>query len=96
MGRRIGLYDNKGENLIKKIAPLHNRFMAFDTNDFSYHGLPDPLNFPDGHVRRSIILYYYTKEPRPSSQVKVEQPHSALWKKKGWTDKRGNQTRDFQ
>ena len=37
----------------------------------------------------------FSKEPRLSSQVNVEQPHSALWKKKGWTDKRGNQTRDF-
>lgn len=94
-GGEFGLYDNKGEKLIKKIAPLHNRFMAFDTNDFSFHGLPDPLNFPEGHARRSIILYYYTKDPRPGSQITVEQPHSALWKKKGWTDKRGNKTRDF-
>ena len=95
-GGEFGLYDNKGEKLIKKIAPLHNRLMAFDTNDMSYHGLPDPINFPPGHARRSIILYYYTKESRPSSQVNVEKPHSALWKKKGWTDKRGNKTRDFQ
>lgn len=94
-GGEFGLYDNKGEKLIKKIAPLHNRFMAFDTNDFSFHGLPDPLNFPKGHARRSIILYYYTKEQRPNNQISTEQPHSALWKKKGWTDKRGNKTRDF-
>ena len=91
----FGLYDNKGENLVKKIAPLHNRFMAFDTNDFSYHGPPDPLNFLDIHARRSIILYHYKQEPRPSSQVSVEQPHLELWEKKGWTDKKGNQTRDF-
>lgn len=95
-GGEFGLYDNKGEQLIEKIAPLHNRFMAFDTNDFSFHGLPDPLNFPEGHARRSIILYYYTKEPRPYSKIAVDQPHSALWKKKGWTDKIGNKTRDFQ
>ena len=94
-GGEFGLYDNKGEKLIKKIAPLHNRFIAFDTNDFSFHGLPDPLNFPEGQARRSIILYYYSKEPRPRSQITIEQPHSALWKKKGWTDKRGNKTRDF-
>ena len=95
-GGEFGMFDAKGEKLIKKIAPLHNRFMAFDTNDFSFHGLPDPLNFPEGKARRSIILYYYTKEPRPDSKVSVEQPHSALWKKKGWTDKRGNITRDFK
>ena len=95
-GGEFGLYDSEGEDLIKRIAPLHNRFLAFDTNDFSFHGLPDPLNFPEGNARRSIILYYYTKEPRPDSKVSVEKPHSALWKKKGWTDKRGNKTRDFK
>lgn len=94
-GGEFGLYDNKGDKLIKKIAPLHNRFLAFDTNDFSFHGLPDPINFPNGHARRSIILYYYTKESRPSDKTAIEKPHSALWKKKGLTDKRGNKTRDF-
>ncbi len=95
-GGEFGMYDEKGDKLLKKIAPLHNRFMVFDTNDYSFHGLPDPLNFPKGHARRSIILYYYTKEPRPQSKIQVDAPHSALWKKKGWTDKRGNKTRDFE
>lgn len=95
-GGEFGIYDAKGEKLIKKVAPLFNRLVIFDTNDFSFHGLPDPLNFPEEHARRSIILYYYTKEPRPSSQVAVEQPHSALWRKRGFLDKRGNKTRGFQ
>jgi len=94
-GGEFGLYDNNGEKLIKKIAPIHNRIVVFDTNDYSFHGLPDPLNFPDGKARRSIILYYYTKEPRPTSDINVDKPHSALWKKRGWLDKRGNKTRDF-
>jgi len=95
-GGEFGLYDSTGDNLIKKVAPLHNRLVIFDTNDFSYHGLPDPLNFPIDQVRKSIILYYYTKEPRPSSQIAVNAPHSALWKKRGLLDKRGNKTRDFK
>jgi len=94
-GGEFGLYDETGDKLIKKIAPIHNRLVIFDTNDKSFHGLPDPLNFPEGHARRSIILYYYTKDERPSDQVTIEQPHSALWKKKGGLDKRGNKTRDF-
>jgi hypothetical protein len=94
-GGEFGLYDETGDKLIKKIAPIHNRLVIFDTNDKSFHGLPDPLNFPEGHARRSIILYYYTKDERPTDQVTVEQPHSALWKKKGGLDKRGNKTRDF-
>jgi len=94
-GGEFGLYDETGDKLIKKIAPIHNRLVIFDTNDKSFHGLPDPLNFPEGHARRSIILYYYTKDERPTDQVTVDQPHSALWKKKGGLDKRGNKTRDF-
>lgn len=58
--------------------------------------MPDPLNFPDNRARQSIILYYYTKDPRPTDQVSVADPHSALWKKRNWTDKRGNMTRDYQ
>jgi Rps23 Pro-64 3,4-dihydroxylase Tpa1-like proline 4-hydroxylase len=95
-GGEFGLYDATGDNLIKKVAPIYNRLVIFDTNDFSYHGLPDPLNFPKDEVRKSIILYYYTKESRPSSQTAIAEPHSALWKKRGMLDKRGNQTRDFK
>ena len=94
-GGEFGLYDETGDKLIKKIAPIHNRLVIFDTNDKSFHGLPDPLNFPEGLARRSIILYYYTKDERPSDQVTVNEQHSALWKKKGGLDKRGNKTRDF-
>lgn len=93
-GGEFGLYDSTGDSLIKKVAPLHNRLVIFDTNDYSFHGLPDPLNFPQEQVRKSIILYFYTKEPRPSSQIAVSEPHSALWKKRGVLDKRGNKTRD--
>lgn len=95
-GGEIGFYDATGENLVKKIPPIHNRLVIFDTNDYSYHGLPDPLNFPENRARQSIILYYYTKDPRPAEQIQINDPHSALWKKRNWTDKKGNKTRDFQ
>lgn len=95
-GGEFGIYDSTGETLVKKVEPIFNRLVIFDTNDFSFHGLPDPLNFPEDKARRSIILYYYTKESRPSSQIAVEEPHSALWKKRGLVDKRGNKKRDFQ
>ena len=94
-GGEFGIYDDKGERCIKKVAPLFNRLVIFDSHDKSFHGLPEPLNFPDGELRKSIILYYYTKEPRPSEQILIEKPHSALWKKMNLNDKRGNKTRDF-
>jgi Rps23 Pro-64 3,4-dihydroxylase Tpa1-like proline 4-hydroxylase len=94
-GGEFGIYDETGTVCVKKVAPRHNRLVIFDSHDKSFHGLPDPINFPEGEQRRSIILYYYTKEPRPDHQVAVSEPHSALWKKRGLLDKRGNRTRDF-
>lgn len=95
-GGEFGIYDNKGEVCLKEVEPLYNRLVIFDTHDYSFHGLPNPLSFPEGEARRSIILYYYTKEPRPTTQITIDAPHSALWKKKNWTDKKGNQTRNFE
>lgn len=94
-GGEFGIYDGKGEVCVKKVEPLFNRLVIFDSHDYSFHGLPDPLNFPENESRKSIILYYYTKAPRPSNQVAVEEPHSALWKKRGLNDKRGNKTRKY-
>jgi hypothetical protein len=94
-GGEFGVYDEKGDQCLKRISPLFNRLVIFDTHDKSFHGLPDPINFPISTPRRSILLYYYTKEPRPNGQIVVEEPHSALWKKRDFKDKRGNKTRDF-
>ena len=94
-GGEFGIYSENGTELVKAVEPLFNRCVIFDTHDKSFHGLPNPINFPDGSPRKSILLYYYTKAARPSEQIDVEGPHSALWKSKGFTDKRGNKTRDY-
>ncbi len=94
-GGAFGIYDSEGQECVKKIAPLHNRLIIFDTHDYSFHGFPEAINFPDEHPRRSIILYYYTKAARPESQTIVDKPHSALWVKRGLKDKRGNTSRQF-
>ncbi len=92
-GGEFGVYDPTGSHCLKKIAPLFNRLVMFDSHDYSFHGLPDPISFPKGESRKSIILYYYTRESRPSHHVAVEQPHSALWVKRGLLDKRGQKQR---
>ena len=94
-GGEFGIYDDNGETLVKSVAPIFNRCVIFDTHDKSYHGLPNPINFPANDPRRSILLYYYTVAKRPTSQITEDQPHSALWKSKGFTDKRGNKKRDY-
>ena len=94
-GGEFGVYDSKGEVCIKKVAPLFNRLVIFDSHDYSFHGLPDPINFPKDKSRKSILLYYYTLESRPGNQVAEKSPHSALWVKRNLLDKRGNKTRDY-
>lgn len=94
-GGEFGIYNDTGDKCLKKIAPIFNRLVIFDSHDKSFHGLPDPINFLEDTPRRSILLYYYTKEPRPSDQIVVNEPHSALWKKRNLLDKRGNLTRDY-
>ena len=94
-GGEFGIYDNDGETLVKSVEPIMNRCVIFDTHDNSYHGLPNPIDFPQHDPRRSILLYYYTVAPRPGDQIKVKEPHSALWKSKGFLDKKGQKTRDF-
>lgn len=94
-GGEFGLYNEDGEKLIKSIPPLFNRCVIFDTHDKSFHGLPNPVNFPKNNPRRSIILYYYTVATRPKGQNVIREPHSALWKSKNITDKKGKKTRDF-
>jgi len=94
-GGELCLYDKTGKKLVKKIQPIFNRIVIFNTHDFSYHGLPDKVNFPKHNPRKSVILYYYTKEARPKSQSKYKKPHSALWVKKNMLDKKGKISRKF-
>jgi len=94
-GGEFGIYKDDGETLVKTVEPLHNRLVVFESHDKSYHGIPNQIRFPDDEPRRSIILYFYTAKPRPKDVTTVEEPHSALWKSKGFTDKLGNVTRDF-
>jgi Rps23 Pro-64 3,4-dihydroxylase Tpa1-like proline 4-hydroxylase len=94
-GGEFGLYSKNGKKCLKKISPIFNRLIAFDTHDYSMHGLPNPINFPKNNPRKSLILYYYTKNQRPKSLSRTNKPHSALWLKKKIKDKRGKLLRNY-
>jgi len=94
-GGEFGVYSNDGETLTRAVEPLFNRCVIFDSHDKSYHGLPNPIDFPADDPRRSIILYYYTVAKRPTHQIEVDEPHSALWRSKGYLDKRRKKTRNY-
>ena len=46
----------------QKISPVFNRVVIFNTDEDSYHGLPEPIQCPEGMTRKSIALYYFTEE----------------------------------
>ena len=81
-GGALELWDEKLTKCVKSIDPLFNRLVVFETHDLTYHGHPTPLLCPPDQSRKSLILYYYTASPRPKSQVLVERPHRALWRRR--------------
>jgi hypothetical protein len=46
----------------KKISPIFNRCVIFNTDEDSYHGLPEAIQCPEDMTRKSIALYYFTEE----------------------------------
>jgi Rps23 Pro-64 3,4-dihydroxylase Tpa1-like proline 4-hydroxylase len=67
---QLGIDDNA-----KNIAPIGGRCVIFETNEQSWHGHPDPLACPEDIQRRSLALYFYTKEP-PSGEA-----HTTIYRK---------------
>jgi hypothetical protein len=59
-----------------RILPYFNRCVVFSTTSTSYHGHPEPLTCPEGRTRKSMALYYYSKD-RPADQQGNE--HNTLF-----------------
>jgi hypothetical protein len=67
----LELWDMNKKQQIENIAPLFNRCVIFETNEISYHGHPKPLAAPGGMTRKSLAVYYYTKD-RPADEIAGE------------------------
>lgn len=79
-GGHLELWDRNMKLCYKRILPIFNRCVIFNTNDFSYHGHPDPLTCPEGMTRKSLALYYYSNG-RPAAEVKKGlTSHSTLFR----------------
>ncbi len=59
-GGNLELWDEKMTSCFKKIKPIFNRCVIFNTDPESYHGHPEPLQSPISKTRKSIALYYYS------------------------------------
>jgi len=59
-GGALEIWDTDKSACVRRIVPIFNRCVVFDTTKTSFHGNPEPVAHPDGRPRRSIALYYYT------------------------------------
>ena len=64
-GGALELWNRDMSACVARVAPLFNRVAIFNTDQDSFHGLPDPLACPDGMTRKSLALYYFTDEQQP-------------------------------
>jgi len=37
---------------------MWNSAIIFRTSDISYHGIPEPIKYPDNKYRKSLAIYY--------------------------------------
>ncbi|MFJ7311549.1 2OG-Fe(II) oxygenase [Pseudomonas sp. NPDC098747] len=96
-GGNLELWDAGMRQCIKKIHPIYNRGVIFNTDKDSNHGHPTPLSTPPDISRRSLALYYYTAlkgsldptqrnkthyKPRPSDRISLKYYWTKLFKKK--------------
>jgi 2OG-Fe(II) oxygenase superfamily len=82
-GGQLEFWDRKMQGCVTTILPIHNRLAIFLTNDFTFHGHPQPLNCPPDESRKSLILYYYTSKPREADEISRMEAHRALWRNRG-------------
>lgn len=75
----------------QRISPVFNRCVIFNTDEDSYHGLPDPIQCPENMTRKSIALYYFTEEkntPRRRGTNYQARPGDGLKSFLIWADKK--------
>jgi len=76
-GGHLDLWNTDMSDLNKKILPILNRTVIFNTTEESWHGHPDPLNCPKELTRKSIAMYYYT-----DTKLNENNTHSTIYKKR--------------
>jgi hypothetical protein len=59
---------NQPKECVKVVDNIFNRAIIFDTTQNSWHGLPTPIDCPEGFVRKSIAAYYL--QPAPATTEK--------------------------
>ena len=61
-GGNLELWSKDMKACVQSVSPIYNRCVFFNTDNDSYHGVPEPLTCPEDESRKSIALYYFTEE----------------------------------
>lgn len=61
-GGELELWNENMQHCEQKISPTQNRVAIFSTGKKTYHGYPNPITCPEGVSRKSIAMYFYTKD----------------------------------
>jgi len=75
------LCDKEKNVCVKKILPILNRCVIFNTTNKSIHGHPEKLNTPENIRRQSISVYYYTKNRNNEFDFEGDTEHNTIWYK---------------
>jgi Rps23 Pro-64 3,4-dihydroxylase Tpa1-like proline 4-hydroxylase len=76
------MYHQDNISEVKRNQPIFNRCVIFNTTNKSVHGHPEPLCVDKEDIyRKSIALYYYTKNEHGNVDFEGDAAHSTLWHK---------------
>jgi Rps23 Pro-64 3,4-dihydroxylase Tpa1-like proline 4-hydroxylase len=78
-GGHLELWNRDVSQCVQRIPPIANRCVIFNTSSDSYHGHPHALTCPQGVVRKSIALYYYTVDTSEQVEDGQARGHGTLW-----------------
>ena len=75
------LCDKNTNMCVKKIEPILNRCVIFNTTSSSIHGEPEPLNVPNDGASQCIVVYYYTENTQGDKEIDFEgcSPRGVTW-----------------
>lgn len=65
------LWDKEMKECKVKTYPKFNSAIVFQTNDISWHGLPDKIMCPEGTYRKSLAYYYISPLIANSNESKI-------------------------
>ena len=73
------MYNPDNISKVKRIQPLFNRCVIFNTTNKSVHGHPEPLCVPEDLYRKSLAVYYYTKNKNGKVDFEGDAEHSTIF-----------------